>query len=266
MMRTLRWVLVWAMVPTLCGCSVLGDVLGRPTVESVKPRITAIGLDGVNLVFDIAVHNPYITPLNSPRFRYGLDIEERPLIQSQETAVANLPARGVGTVSLPVHLKYAEVMAIYRELSTAKQFRYKLHGAFLLTAMDRTMELPVSHQGTLPVLRAPQFSNFNVRMSDLTLRGATVTVEAEMQNPNSFAVGLGDLGYGLSLGETRVGALTAATADSIPSDGTGRITLKGRIESVSALTQLLRGGSLGKPALSATGFLDTPYGRAGLKP
>jgi LEA14-like dessication related protein len=134
----------------------------------------------------------------------------------------------------------------------------------VLTAMGKTMELPVSHTGVLPVLRTPKFSNFSVKFSEVSFKGATVTINADATNPNIFALGVENLGYALSLGETTVGELKASTDKQIPAEGSGRITLTGRVGAGSALMQIMSGKGLGKPNLAVTGIVDTPYGKAKL--
>ena len=253
-----------ALVMLTSGCAAFFDVVGRPTVEDVRTRITKIGFLGVTLTFDIDIRNPYVVPLRSPRFRYALDVEDAPLIEPREHEGVDVAARSVGTVTVPVRLSYTNVWCAYKKLRQAREFAYRLHGAFIISAGDRSFELPVSHRGTLPVLRPPKFSNVRATFSNVSLTSAAVTVEADAENPNIFDLDVKDVGYVLTLGETRVGDLSAGTLGKIAPGMSGKVILQGRISAVEALVRLLRGEPLGKAKLSPTGVIRTPYGTAEL--
>lgn len=247
-------------VALLPGCSSFFGLFGRPTIEDVRPKLTGIDLLGVNLAFEIDVKNPYYVPLISPRLRYGIDVEGEEFMASQESEGLDVAARSVGTVVLPVRIDYVNIARAYKTLSKLKEFRYRLHGALVFSAMGRSFELPLSYEGRAPVVRPPRFSNITVRFSKVSLTSAAVTVEADMHNPNIFDVGINSLGYVLRLGEAQVGNVTAATAGKIAAGKTGRLTLTGRISAAGALFRLARGGSLGAPSIQPTGAIETPYG------
>jgi len=248
------------LVTMLPGCAQFLDVVGRPTVKAVRPKITGINLQGVDVAFEMDVDNPYVVPLKSPALHYGLDIEGSEFITAKDAVTVDLPASGTGTVTLPVSLTYSKLRETYKKLADAKQFAYRLHGSLGVAAMGRTFELPLSHSGTLPVLRPPKFSNVKLRFA-----GTAFTVDADVQNPNLFALGLKNLGYGLKLGDVVVGDLVASTLDSVAPGGSGHVTLKGKLSAASALMRLTGGGRLGAPNLAPVGVIETPYGAVKLK-
>ena len=252
----------------LSGCTGLTDALSlldRPTVQSVRPTISAIDLQGVGLGFDVDIANPYPFALQSPDFRYGLDIKGAEFIQGLHDVPVNIPAGGVGTLSLPVRLDYAKLIDTYQGLKDAKEVDYKLHGALLLSGMGKSYEVPLSHSGTFPVLHTPKFSNIKVDYSDVSMTGAEVALQATVENPNAFVLGLADMGYALKLGEVEVGNLTASTLGDIASGGSGELKLNGKISAMGALMNLLRGGTPGLPTLAPTGTIQTPYGPVNLQ-
>ncbi len=260
-----KWLVVAMLLSFTSGCAHVWRVAGRPKVKRVRARITAIDLQGVSVAFDIDVHNPYPFPLRSPRFRYGIDVEGTELVRAEDTAEMSVPARAVGTVTLPSRIAYRSAWKTYQALSAAKEFAYRIRGQLILSGMGRTYVLPASHTGTLPVLRAPKFSNINVRFAERSPISATVIVEADIENPNIFALGIKDLGFVLKLGDEQVGNLTASTTAEIPAGKSGRLTLKGRIVTVRALLRLALGQSLGEPKIEPTGAIETSYGPVKLR-
>lgn len=261
-----RWLaLAAALLPLLTsGCSIFFDIVGRPTLEDVRPRITGVDLEGVSLTLDVDVANPYFFRLVSPRFRYGIDVEGAEFVSRQESEGADIAARSIGTLALPIRLDYVKVWQAYRKLSELKEFSCKIHGALIFRVMGRSIDLPLSYERTLPVVRAPRFSNVTVQFSRLSLTHATVTLEADIENPNVFDVDVEGLGYQLMLGGTSVGNLTASTAGTVAAGERGRFKLTGQVSAASALFRLARGESLGAAKLSATGAITTPYGKVNL--
>ena len=249
------------------GCTGLLQALNvsRPTVKAVRPRITALSLDGIDMAFDVDISNPLPFAFPSPRLKYGLDIAGAEFIPAQQMQAASLPAKGVGTISLPVSLNYGQLVGAYNSLKDANEFDYRLHGALAMSAMGQSFELPLSRSGTLPVLRAPKFSNIKVDFSDVSIRSATVVVEADIENPNVFDLGLDGVGYALQLGNVSVGDLRAHTDRSIPPGEIGGLKLTGKLSAASALFKLIRGGDIGVPTLTPTGTIQTPFGPARLQ-
>ncbi|MFW6162019.1 MAG: LEA type 2 family protein [Planctomycetota bacterium] len=241
------------------GCGPLLEVVGRPRVTAVHPRIAGISLRHVDLAFDVDVKNPYPVPLHAPLFRYGLEIEGRDFLHGEKSVYLDLPARGVGTVSLPTTISYGELWRTYRRLRRAREFSYRLHGVLLVSALGDTVELPVAKAGTVPVMRAPRLRGLEVDYSPVTWAGAGVALRADLYNPNTFPIGLRDLRYRLTLGDVTVGALNATTGGSIEPEQTGVLSLTGRLAAAGALMRLARGEKPGRPTLTLTGHIETPY-------
>lgn len=256
-MSRLRWMACgMAIVLLTGGCS----TIRRPEVRGVKPHITSIDLQGVSMVLDVEVNNPYPVRLHVPRFDYAIDIQGQPFIASQAPAETDLPAQQVGTIALPARFGYTELWRTYQALADASEVDYRLRASFPITALGQTYELPVSHSGKLPVLRLPSISFGDVDVSGVSTSGARVSAQATLSNPNVFALGLGDLAYHLRLGEVPVGAVTASTVNTIAPGASGQLNLVGEVTARAALMKLLAGSSLGRPTLVLSGAVQTPYG------
>ena len=239
------------------GCAALGV---RPEIQDVRGRVTSIDLQGVSLTFDVDVKNPYPVPLKTPSFKYGLDIDETPFVESGSAANVDLPAATVGTASLPVQIRYADLWALAASLRESKEFKYRLHGAFLVTALGESFELPLEHEGTSPVLRLPRFSVKDVDVSEASLSSARIDIDVEVSNPNVFSIDSRQLGYVVHMGDVQLGRVTASTLGEVAAGGTGHIALTGELTAKRALMQLARGASIGHVELRPTGSLGTPYG------
>ena len=262
MKRAVTSLAIVALVAQVMGCAGL-DVLKRPEVRAVRPRVTGIDLQGVALTFDVDVSNPYPIPIRAPEFRYGLDIEGTSFLTSQEHAKVDLPALTTGTVSLPIRLTYGDMWRTFRNTADAPEVGYTLHGAILGSALGQSFELPMKHTGTFPVLRAPTFSDVNIQLSDVSLQSAKIVADVAMKNPNVFALGLENLGYVLNIGDEQVGDLPASTVEKVGAGETGRLRLTGAVAASDALSRIVRSG-IGAAKLALSGSGDTPYGPAQL--
>lgn len=246
-----------ALVATV-GCN--GLAVNTPTIEAIRPRIVGLDFEAVDLEFDVDVRNPYSIPIKTPRFRYGMDVEGSNLFEGQEhPSGIDLPADGLGTATLPVRLTYMEVVKVFQSLMNTNEAGYRLHGAFLLEAMGKTHELPMEKEGRFPVLKVPRFTVGEVE-KDASLTEVRLSIDAEVENPNVFPVGIGDLGYGIDFGTIRAANLTARTEGQIPAEGKGTVRLEGKVSGLDAVRQLLGGGELGDARLLPTGSIATPYG------
>jgi LEA14-like dessication related protein len=238
----------------------------RPEVQQVSPRIRGVDFQGLDMAFDVDVNNPYPLPIKTPRFRYGIDIEGSRFFDSEAASQLNLPAMGVGTVTLPVRLSYVDMLRTYRNLADAPEAAYTLRGALIMPVLGRSFEVPVSHSGTVPILRPPTFSNIDVNLANISLLKTRINAEAAMKNPNAFALGIKNLGYALKLGGVELGGLKATTGSTLEAGQTGRLSLSGEISAASAIVNMIKGGNLGGAEIVPSGKIQTPYGPVPFNP
>ncbi len=239
------------------GCASL-PLVETPEIQTVRPRISGIDFQGLDLAFDVDVKNPYPIPLKAPKFRYGMDIQGSRFFESDTTSEIDLPARSVGTVTLPVRVSYTDLLRTYRGLADKAEADYTLHGAIVVPVFGRSLELPLSHSGKFPIVRPPSFSDIRVRAPSVSLLRAKIGVDAAIGNPNAFSIGIKDLGYVLKLGDVEVGGLTAETANTLEAGQSGRLYLSGQVSAASAVFGLIKGGR--KAIIVPSGSIETPYG------
>lgn len=243
----------------LLGGCVADVVKERPTVEAVRPRIAGIDFSGIDLVFDADIRNPWKFAVNSPQFRYGMEVENATFSSGSLTTSLDLPARGTGTVSIPVRVSYEDVWDLMDALRGKNEIPYKLNGALLIPALGQTWEIPLTYSGTFPVLKLPDFTVVEFLSPKVQGTSATIGVEAKVTNPNVFSVGIAGLGYAFRLGNVEVATLKATTGETIEAAGRGVIQLEGRVSIMSAVFQMLTGAKLGEATLIPVGRIVTPY-------
>ncbi len=239
----------------LSGCASM-----RPTIESVTPRIDSIDFSGVTLAFDVDVRNPNPIKLKAPAYSYAVEIADSPFFSGDADAPLELPAGRTGTVTLPARINYVDLWNSFRSLADESEVPYNLSGVLQFDLPVGQAELPLSHQGTFPVLRPPKFSVVDKNVSDVSLSQAKVAVQVDVENPNTFSLGIAGVGYDLTIGEIALGKVSADSPAAIGAEESGRLTLTGEISAKGALMQLLRGDDLGAAKLSPNGSVVTPFG------
>lgn len=245
------------------GCAMLPANM-KPQVVGVTPRVTSIDLKGIDLAFDLDIKNPYPTALKTPEFTYDLNIAGMSFASREATATLNIPARSTGTTTLPVRIDFADLFSLSQNLKGANEAPYSIGGRFIVPVAGQRIEVPFSHEGTFPVLRIPKFSNIRVNPGGISLTGAKIDVQADMVNPNVFAIGLSGLGYSLELGGVKLGDITARTADSLAPGAKGTLSLSGKLSAKDAITSLAEGAKLGRVRIVLRGKIQTPYGEVNL--
>ncbi|MBP7933597.1 MAG: LEA type 2 family protein [Phycisphaerae bacterium] len=262
MMRTSTRLSVILLVGLAAGCS----TAKRPEVRAVNVAIKSIDFSGVGTVFNVEVYNPYPVRVKKPKLQYRMDIAGTEFIRAEHSTDIDLPASGVGTMPLPVQLDYSRLRAAFARLRDASEVPYRLHGAILATGLDYPWDVPLDHEGTLPILRLPSFSAARVRFADASLTGARVALEVDVHNPNICDLGFAEVSYSLSFGPVPVGRVQASALGNLAPRSIGRLSLVGEITAAGILSQLARGEKLGGFVMAWSGTVQTPYGRVTLQP
>ena len=251
--------LVLGMILLFGGCSLLTEIQ-RPTIEGVRPKIKGLDFQGIEMDFDIQVRNPYPIPLVSPNFDYGFKLQDTSLFESARGTEVNIPSQKIGTVTLPMRFQFMDIYRSVKSLAGANEANYELNGTFHFTPWDKAIDLPFSHQGTLPIPKPPKISIKDLNLSEVSLSSAKINVDSVIKNPNIFGIDLRDVGYSLNLGEIEIGGLKTQTAKKIGAGEEGALSLTGEVSALSSIRSLLKGMDPGKASLSPTGSIKTPYG------
>jgi LEA14-like dessication related protein len=200
----LHQLVIAVIVISLTGCASLKSGLQiavkKPTVEVADVRITSFGVEQVSLLFELKVDNPNNFDLKSQGFDYQLAVEQRSIlaIDKPEQAI-DLPAKGTGTINLPVEIRYLDLYQVIAGLREKSEFHYRLEAGFYfnLPVLGNT-RIATQWQDKLPIPKLPNIEMTQAKLSDLSLSGATLDVTLSLQNFNAFDLNLNHFDYRLS--------------------------------------------------------------------
>lgn len=236
----------------------------QPKIVEVRPRITGVDLQSVQLAFEIDVKNPYPLNIAAPNLNYGLSIDGHSLISADAITGLAIPAGGVSTSVVPATVRFTDLWELAQGLSGANQAIYRLEGGVGLDTPGGLMNLPFVHEGILPILQAPKFSDIRVQPLDYSLSGAKIELDANVENPNMFGIGIRDLGYDLQIGSLRLAEVLASAGDELGAEASGPVHLVGEVSMKEILAGLLEGFDPGGIQILPTGQIQTPYGAVDL--
>ena len=260
--------LVPVLVLLLCaaGCQALDGLLSgvtKPSVRVASVRIQDLTVRDLTLGLLLEVENPYSVPLPVLGLRYGLLSGGKTFLDGTSDEERLIPAYGKGDVPLTARLPFSGVLAVLQGVRPGSVFPYEAEiGLFVNAPALSRLELPLRHQGELPVPAIPEVGIDGIRWDDLSLSRVAGTISLGIRNTNEFPVDLSSLDFGLRLAGVDVGR--AGGARALPFAAGARQTLdlpisfsptQGALALLSAL-----GGSGADYSLTGGLRAGTPFG------
>jgi len=258
------------------GCAQLQEMLGRPTASIDGASLKGLDTKGVEVVFDVAVNNPYAVALPMFGLDYDLGHAGTSLARGTFDADGSIPAHGTRTLPVPVRLDFASLFALAGDIKPGSVVDYVADVGLSVDAPGiGNMRLPMKHEGSFPVPTVPEISLNSVHWDKLSLTEAAAVLDIGIRNTNAFAVDLSHLAYDLKLGGTPVASSGVDQALSLAGGAPGNLKLKLSLKPADlgmAAFNMLTGSSanyeLGGRMTLGTQFgpLDLPYNRQGKVP
>lgn len=183
-------VLLFALLAS--GCESLRDVVDvmqRPEVRIVSTELEALSFSGLTLRFDVEIRNPNPIGISLSGFDYELQIEGNPFLSGEVDDKVAIAARGRSVVPLPVELGFEEITKTYAALEGKEEAAYQLSSGFSfdLPVLGR-VRVPLQTNGSFPILRAPRLQVISLRLNEISLSGASLDLELELNNRNNFKI------------------------------------------------------------------------------
>ncbi len=181
------------------GCESLRDaveVMRKPEVRIAATEIEALSFTGLTLRFDVEIKNPNPIGISLAGFDYELQIEDNPFVNGQVLERVTVAARERSIIPLPVELGFEEISQTFSALQGKEEAAYRLSSGFIfeLPLLGR-VRIPVRTDGSFPILRPPRLQVVNLRLNEISLSRASLALDLELINRNSFKVFVESLEY-----------------------------------------------------------------------
>ena len=231
MPRFLPVVFIMVQLFMLSSCATLEQVSEalegqKPTARVEGLRLTGLDMRGVDLTFDVQVDNPNPIGISLAALDYDLKLFGSSFLQGDQPMGMKLAAGGRSQVAVPVRLGFQQLLDSYRQHKGAEEVGYELDlGMGFDVPVLGKVRVPASYQGKLPIPEMPDVTLKSVDVERLTLSGAKLMLELQVDNPNSFSLLLDKLNYNLKLNGYDVGSGLVNQAARVQSDSRGVISL-----------------------------------------
>jgi LEA14-like dessication related protein len=191
-----------AALLSFSGCETLRDAVDgmrKPEVRITGTKLEALSFSGLTLLFDVEIKNPNPIGVQLSGFDYELEIEGTPFVSGEVQDRVAIAARDSSTIPLPVELGFEEIAQTVEALAPEEgkeEAAYQLASGFSfdLPVLGR-VRVPVRTEGTFPILRIPGLHILRLSLKEISLSGASLALDVELINSNSFKVFIESLEY-----------------------------------------------------------------------
>lgn len=265
MRRILPLLLVLLCLPMLGGCQSLKAMLDASPSASVKGvKFADLSPEGMKLLFDVEVINPYEVPLPLTNMGYSLASGAQPFLTGKADVAGTIPAKGSKRLTVPATVNFAQLLSALSGVRPGAVVPYAANLDLSVTPPGTgPLTLPLKHQGELPVPAVPEVQLASVDWKNLSLDEASAVLKVKIKNTNQFAVDLAKLNYAVSLGGTKVAESSVAEPRKFAAGGENTLEIPLSIKPINlglAAFNMLR-GSGANYEMSGLMNLGTPYGQ-----
>ncbi len=149
-----------ALALALSGCAAVGELaksaFKKPTLTFKQVSVTAVDFEGATLAFDYVVENPNGFGLRLGRLQYWLELEQRVVTRGEVPGGVALPASGTAPVRFTARLPFKEVPRLVELVQRTEPVHYTAGGVVGVDTPIGTVDLPISHAGTVDLPRLPE--------------------------------------------------------------------------------------------------------------
>jgi LEA14-like dessication related protein len=249
-MRTSR-PLVVALAATLAlsGCAALNQIAAsafeKPRLTFRSASLQSLDLEGATLAFAFDLENPNGFGLSVARLGYGVELEGTRVATGDMPGGLKIPAAGKAPITFPVRIRYRDVPGIVSLLGKQRDtIGYRLSGTVGVQTPVGVIDLPMSHQATLPLPKLPSFALDGLAIRSVSLTQVALDLKMRVKNPNAFPIPAGKLDYALALAGAAVARGDDRALSGVAAASSAVVTIPlnfNVLEAGRAATDLVRG-------------------------
>jgi LEA14-like dessication related protein len=197
----------FAFVP---GCGTVQQTLQdlsaqHPSARVSGVRLADIGLQSLQLIFDVTVENPYSFDLPLLDVDYALATHGRTFLNGSTEVEGKVSARHAHTVELPVRVDLISLVSTITSTSPGHVVPYTAElGLRVDVPGSEPLRFPLRTSGELPVPKAPAVRVSALRWSETSLSKVEGELRLDVENTNTFPFSVTQLRWDLSLSDTPV--------------------------------------------------------------
>ena len=159
-------------------------------------ELTGLSFSAADFMFNLKIRNPNHLGMKMAGFDYNFLINGDSFIKGKQDKGLQIAAEGESTVQVPVSLNFVDLYQGFQDLKDQDNSTYRLDCGFSFDVpVLGVVNIPVSKEGELPMLKLPKVSPGSLELKNLALSGAELLLKVEFDNPNAFSMLLERLQY-----------------------------------------------------------------------
>ncbi|MEM6332456.1 MAG: LEA type 2 family protein [Planctomycetota bacterium] len=255
----------WAVMG-LAGCEAAQAYLeaaDRPTARVVDASLAGLSVEGVELLVDVEVANPYGVALPTPAFDYALSANGASVVRGSADVGGAVPANGRRVMRVPVGVVFANVLAAAEGVELGEVVDYAIDLTLSTEAPAfGAVSLPLRQTGELPVPAPPTVALSGIDVGRFSPALIEMEVGVDVTNPNAFRLALGRLDYALSLAGRDVASASVAEVPALRPGRSGSFAFPVRVRPLSLGAAFLSAMSRSSTAYRLRGSFaaESPFG------
>ncbi|HEX6981621.1 MAG TPA: LEA type 2 family protein [Balneolaceae bacterium] len=213
----------------ITGCSALQDIadsIQKPSLSIEDVRVTDFNFQEMELTYDVRIENPNSVAVQMLGYDYELEINDQTLVQGDQPEKVKIEGNGETTFQVPMTLNFSDIYNTVQSLADADDASYHFlsHLTFDLPLLGRT-ELPISKEGTIPLLKVPDIRVEDLRIENISFSSADLSLKLQFENPNGFGLDINRLNYDLIINGNQWAEGTALQNVHIKENGITELTI-----------------------------------------
>ncbi len=219
----------------------------NPDVQFESAKLNGLSFEKADLMFDLKVINPNNFNITLSGFDYDLLINQNSFLSGKQNKGLAIKANDFSIVHIPLSIKYIELYDTYKSFKNDDTLKYTLKTGLIfdLPVLGK-VRVPVSKSGALPLLKLPSISFKSIKLNNLGLSGADLTVEVGLDNPNAMNILLNKMNYDFNVNGRQWASGAAVQKIKVREKGKSTIKIPVKLDFLqmgAAAYQLLQGNS-----------------------
>lgn len=168
----------------------------EPEVNFRGYQFDKLSMEGVTILFDFEVDNPNEQSFKSGGYSYEFMLGDSSLARGEVREEFEIMGNDKSVIQIPVTFGYRDAMSSLGEFAGKDSVAYELKTEVDLDfGSFGSREVPIAHQGHLPVPKIPDivFRGFDV--NEIGFSGVDVELNFRVRNPNIFKIYVNSVDY-----------------------------------------------------------------------
>ena len=219
-----------------------------PQIQLAQMQITSLTAERADMQMNVVIDNPAPMGLHIDSLYYIVSIEDNEVVASTYPDAVQLEANDTTTISLPLTIYYDTLQSVLEALEQQGKDSvvYKIN-ATIFSDMDIIPKdsFDIEVEKLLPLIRIPEINVTDLSVEDIGFSGATIVVEALVDNKNVYAFRFEDIHYSLQIENNEAIEGNKPEAINIPAKDSAQVTIPVEIdfgEMGKGLIDLIRKG------------------------